>query len=290
MARPERKDVDYFPFYIKDGRTLFILESKYKCKGTGFFTNVLRFLSRTQDHHFQIEKKSDRLYFFATAKCDEESGMDMIKIMIETKKLDRDLWEQKRVLASQDYLDSIQDAYRKRTNECITINEIRRFYGITTGINEITPAETTPEDETGGISTGENPQTKVKKTIVKKEPAPAGHFSNKNKGYAEQIESEGKLIEKLKIDYKFGKINIWQLIQEVTNKNTHPKAIYESLRALRGGWDGITTSYQGYFRNILTNFNAKYNERDRIRACKAYKAELLEMPKSLLNLVNSMGV
>ena len=45
MARPERKDVDYFPFYVKNGRTLQLLEGKYDCKGTGFFTNLLRFLS-----------------------------------------------------------------------------------------------------------------------------------------------------------------------------------------------------------------------------------------------------
>ncbi len=57
MARPERHDVDYFPFYVKDGRTLFILESKYGCMGTGFFTNVMRFLCQTPDHHFCIQDK-----------------------------------------------------------------------------------------------------------------------------------------------------------------------------------------------------------------------------------------
>ena len=161
MGRRERKDVDYFPFYIKDGRTLFIMESKYQCMGTGFFTNMMRFLSRTPDHHFQIEKESDKLYFFATTKCDEVSGMDMIEIMVETGKLDRDLWEQKKVLASQDFLDSIQDAYRKRTNSCITIDEIKAFYGITTGrkqkpaegskpdidVDDVTPGEKTPPPE-----------------------------------------------------------------------------------------------------------------------------------------------
>jgi len=168
MGRPERRDVDYFPFYIKDGRTLFILENKYQCKGTGFFTNVMRFLSRTPDHHFQIEKESDKLYFFATVKCDEVSGLDMIEIMIETQKLDRDCWEQKKVIACQDYLLSIQDAYRKRLNECITLDEIKTLYGITTGRNEVTAGVTTPDSDIGAITTDDKPQSKEKKRKEKK--------------------------------------------------------------------------------------------------------------------------
>ena len=167
MGRPERRDVDYFPFYIKDGRTLFILENKYQCKGTGFFTNVMRFLSRTPDHHFQIEKESDKLYFFATVKCDQASGLDMIEIMVETQKLDRDCWEQKKVIACQDYLLSIQDAYRKRLNECITLDEIKTFYGITTGRNKVTAGVTTPDSDVGGISSGDNPQSKEKESKEK---------------------------------------------------------------------------------------------------------------------------
>ena len=79
MARPERHDVDYFPFIVKDGRTLFILESKYDCKGTGFFTNLLRFLSQQPDHHYSIKDESDKMFFFSKMKCDEESGMDIAK-------------------------------------------------------------------------------------------------------------------------------------------------------------------------------------------------------------------
>lgn len=150
MGRKERRDVDYFPFFIKDGRTLFILEGKYQCKGTGFFTNLFRFLSRTPDHHFQIKDEADRLYFFASAKCDQESGSDMIKLMVTTGKLDKDLWEQHQALASQDFLDSIQDAYRKRSNACITMQEIKQFYGITSAGNPADAKKQVKTDEKSG--------------------------------------------------------------------------------------------------------------------------------------------
>ena len=153
MGRPERKDVDYFPFYVKEGRTLFVLENKYGCQGTGFFTNLFRFLSRTPDHHFSIATESDKLYFFASVKCDSDEGMDMIELMVTTGKLDKQLWEEKQVLASSDFLDSINDAYRRRSGKCIRIDEIRAFFNITTDINK--------------VSTDINPQSKVKETKSK---------------------------------------------------------------------------------------------------------------------------
>ena len=84
MGRPERHDADYFPFYVKDGKTLFILESKYGLQGIGFFTNLMRFLTRQTDHHICIKDESDRLYFFAQIRCPEEIGMDMINLMVKT--------------------------------------------------------------------------------------------------------------------------------------------------------------------------------------------------------------
>jgi hypothetical protein len=169
MGRKERHDIDYFPFFIKDGRTLFILEGKYECKGTGFFTNLCRLLSRTPDHHYQLQSEADELFFLASVKCDRESAMDMINIMVTTGKLDRDLWEQKRVLASQDFFDSIQDAYRKRTNLCITIEEIKGKYKITSAGNtqtsEYLPEEMQIDD---GITSAVGAQTKLKKTKLNK--------------------------------------------------------------------------------------------------------------------------
>lgn len=162
MARKERRDIDYFPFLIKDGKTLFILEGKYNCKGTGFFTNLFRFLSRTPDHHFQIQDEADRLYFFASTKCDPESALDMIKLMVTTGKLDRQLWEQKMVLASQDFLDSIQEAYRRRLNSCITLDEIKHKYEITSDINSITSDINSSNNQIDGQTDGRSTQSKVK--------------------------------------------------------------------------------------------------------------------------------
>jgi len=127
MARPERANADYFPFYAKDGRTLFLLESKYQCKGTGFFTNVMRFLTLETHHHVNIQEETDKLYFFSKCHCDEESALDMLNIMSKTGKINKELW-QVRVIASQDLLDSLTEAYKNRKNKIITMAELVKKY------------------------------------------------------------------------------------------------------------------------------------------------------------------
>ena len=159
MARPERRDVDYFPFYIKDGKTLFILESKYGCKGTGFFTNLMRFLCRTPNHYFQIKSESDRMYLYAALKCDEVSGAEMLNIMAETGKIDKKLWENYSIIASEDLINSLKPAYEKRKNAILNIAEIAKI-AVSDAENTVTGAEIQ-------VSVGNNPQTKVKKSKLK---------------------------------------------------------------------------------------------------------------------------
>ena len=130
MGRPERHDADYFPFYVKDGKTLFILESKYGLQGIGFFTNLMRFLTRQTDHHICIGDDSDRLYFFAQIRCAEDVGTDMLNLMSKTGKIDAKLWDKNRVIVSQDLLDSLKDAYKNRNNPIIEIDEIRLSYQV----------------------------------------------------------------------------------------------------------------------------------------------------------------
>jgi len=160
MARPEKHDVDYFPFYVKDGKTLFILETQYGCKGTGFFTNLMRFLCQTPDHYFCINDESDRLYFFAKVKCDEVSGSAMLDIMAKTGKIHTHLWVSGSVIVSPDLLLSLSDAYSKRKNSIITIDEIIKKY-VSAPVNEVSA----PVNEIKGA---DNTQSKVKKSKVKK--------------------------------------------------------------------------------------------------------------------------
>lgn len=44
MARPKKQTVDYFPHFVKGGRTIFILENKFGNDGYAFWFKLLEIL------------------------------------------------------------------------------------------------------------------------------------------------------------------------------------------------------------------------------------------------------
>jgi hypothetical protein len=169
MARPESHDVDYFPFFEKSGKTLDYLELKYGPEGTGYFTNILRFLSTTPDHYFCVKNETDMMIFLSRIKSsDENKTMDIIDIMVKTGKLDKELWEKHRVIVSEAFLDSLKEAYKYRNNGLITIDEIRAKFENPQGNpikqqgNEVNPHENTCINGFTSEIQERNPQSKVK--------------------------------------------------------------------------------------------------------------------------------
>jgi hypothetical protein len=165
-GRPERHDVDYFPFFAKRGKTLNILQSKYGLEGIGFFTNIMRFLALTPDHHYCIKDEIDKMNFFAEIGIQDESrGLEMIELMVKTEKLDRELWEGHKVIASQAFLESLEPAYEKRNNKVITIDEIRSKF-IKGGRSPLSDPGNPARSDFDGVSGVGNTQSKVNKSKV----------------------------------------------------------------------------------------------------------------------------
>jgi hypothetical protein len=175
MGRPERHDVDYFPFFAKRGRTLNILQSKFGLEGIGFFTNLMRFLALTPDHYYCIDNEADRMNFFAEIGIhDENKGIKMIELMVKTEKLDKELWEAHKVIACDAFLKSLEEAYKKRNNKIITIAQIRALFehkenGEVSGTGN--PEKVAGNPVVCGFPSkneDNNLQSKVKKSKVKK--------------------------------------------------------------------------------------------------------------------------
>jgi len=175
MARPERRDADYFPFYAKRGRTLNILQSKFGLEGIGFFTNLMRFLTLTPEHHYCIKDDVDKMNFFSEMGIqDEVRGIEIIELMVKTGKIDKELWDGFRVIVSQDLLNSLEDAYKQRINKIITVIEIKARFVSMYGNPQSSNGN--PSKENGNPATdefpsdfdGHNPQRKGKERKGKK--------------------------------------------------------------------------------------------------------------------------
>jgi hypothetical protein len=120
MARPQRNNVDYFPFYCEDGKKMFYLEETYGNDGFATFVKLLRELAKTEFHYLDLSKNTTTMFLSARCKVSKETLESIIKDLVELEKFDSVLWNENRIIWCQDFVDSIQDAYSKRSNDCIT--------------------------------------------------------------------------------------------------------------------------------------------------------------------------
>lgn len=120
MARPERNNVDYFPFYCEDGNKMFYIEETYGNDGFSTFIKLLRELAKTNYHFLDLSKPTTIMFLSAKCKITKETLICIINDLVELGKFDKVLWTENKVIWCQDFVDSIQDAYMRRNNNCIT--------------------------------------------------------------------------------------------------------------------------------------------------------------------------
>lgn len=119
MGRPQRNNVDYFPFMCEEGEKMFYLEETYGNDGFAVFVKLLRELAKVDYHYLNLSKKSSLMFLSARCKVSVETLENIIQDLSDLGKFDSDLWDNNKIVWCQDFIDSIQDAYSKRKNKCI---------------------------------------------------------------------------------------------------------------------------------------------------------------------------
>lgn len=127
MARPERNTVDYFPYLVDEGEKMFYIEETYGNDGFSTFVKILTFLAKTDYHYLDLSKPTTQMFLSAKCKVSREILNSIITDLVELGKFNRSLWLENKIIWCQDFIDSIQDAYKKRNNECITFDGLLRL-------------------------------------------------------------------------------------------------------------------------------------------------------------------
>jgi hypothetical protein len=120
MARPHKNTVEYFPFICDEGKKMFYIEETYGNDGFATFVKILRELAKVDYHYLDLSKKSSMMFLSAKCKVSVETLEAIIKDLVMLEKFDAVLWEENKIIWCQSFVDSIQDAYTKRANACIT--------------------------------------------------------------------------------------------------------------------------------------------------------------------------
>lgn len=119
MARSELNTVTYFPLYCDEGKKMFYIEETYGNDGFAAFIKILRELAKTDYHYLDLSKSTSLMFLSAKCKVGKELLSSIISDLVELGKFDKELWDLAKVIWCQDFIDSIQDAYKKRNNNCI---------------------------------------------------------------------------------------------------------------------------------------------------------------------------
>jgi len=121
MARPQRNNVDYFPLYVENGRKMFYLESTYGNDGYATWLKILSELAKAEFHYINLQDKKTVMYMTALCRVSEDVLISIINDLVDFEEIDRELWKEK-IVFSEKFLESIKDAYKKRSNDIIDKN------------------------------------------------------------------------------------------------------------------------------------------------------------------------
>jgi len=124
MAQVSKKTVDYYPHDCDKGKKISYIERKFGNNGYAVWHKLLELLGNAKNHFLDLSEDLHLLYVVDYCNVDEKLLIQIIKELVRIKEFDKQLWEKKKVLWNQHFVDSIQDAYKRRLERCITFKEI----------------------------------------------------------------------------------------------------------------------------------------------------------------------
>lgn len=124
MAREQRKDVDYFPHDCTHGRKMHIIETKYGNDGYATWFKLLEQLGKAKNHFIDISDEMTLMFLTSTFKIDEEKTIAILTDLSKLGAIDKFIFDEYKVIYSQKFCDSIEDAYRNRKGKIIQYSAI----------------------------------------------------------------------------------------------------------------------------------------------------------------------
>lgn len=124
MARPQRNTVDYYPHMVGDGKKIYFIEKKYGNDGYATWHKILEKLCSTENHFLNLNEEEEVMYLAAKCNVTEDTLLSIINDLVKIGSFNKSMWEN-RIIWCQKLIDSIDDAYNKRNNNCISLEGLR---------------------------------------------------------------------------------------------------------------------------------------------------------------------
>ena len=124
MAREQRKDVDYFPHDCTHGRKMHIIETRYGNDGYAVWFKLLEQLGKANNHYIDISEEMTLMFLTSVFKVDEETTLKILSDLSKLEAIDKELFEDHKIIWSDKFCKSIEDAYKKRKQKMFSKEDI----------------------------------------------------------------------------------------------------------------------------------------------------------------------
>jgi len=172
MARPTKATVDYFPHVTEHGKTLFILENIWGNDGYAAWFKILERLGSSKHHVIDMNDPAESAYTAAYCKIAQETLFAILDQCSALNAINPGLWR-KKLIYSQNFVDNVADAYRKRLDKLPSVDTIKNIYfWLFQEETEFPAEETTASDGNPAEETGKE-KGKLKNKESKKKVADA---------------------------------------------------------------------------------------------------------------------
>ena len=116
LGRSNRQTADYFPHYVGEkSRTKFILEKNWGNDGYAFWFKLLELLCAADGQYYDCWDKMGWEYLLAVTGVTAETAEAILNTLASMGKVDKELWENCRVIWVQSLLENLRQLYSKRT-------------------------------------------------------------------------------------------------------------------------------------------------------------------------------
>lgn len=216
MARPQRNTVEYFPHPVTHGKKMSYLEKKYGNDGYAVWFKILEELGNTDFHYLDLSDDVQIMFLSDRCLVTEDVLMSIINDLIRLKEFDKNLWENNKILFNEKFIESIKDAYKKRSNVCV---DKKSLLHLLEGLGIRKPSKSNRKPQKSTLEGDVNPQTKLKESKEEKSKVEVyrkfAHLSlAKN-----EFEKLNETYSKNQIDGVLDAIENWK-------KNTSYKSLY----------------------------------------------------------------
>jgi hypothetical protein len=115
MARPHKKTVDYFSHDCVHGTTMEIIEGRFGNNGYAFWFKLLEMLGRTDGHYIELNTDEKIELLSVKTRLSVAETIDILGLLSRLNAIDKELWENKRGIWIQKFIDRVSYAYERRS-------------------------------------------------------------------------------------------------------------------------------------------------------------------------------